>query len=48
MAQFNATQENAKEARRVGIEADINKANAAMLNQIEQFNKQQEFNHSIY
>ena len=43
MSQFNANSENAKEARRVGIEADINKANAAMINDIEKFNSQQRF-----
>ena len=43
MEQFNANSKNQKEARRVGIEADINKANAAMINDIEKFNGQQRF-----
>jgi hypothetical protein len=44
MENFNVSQENAAEARRVGIEADINKANAMMINDIEKFNSQQKFN----
>ena len=43
-AQFNAQQKNAAEARRVGLEADINKANAAIMNQVTQFNAQLEYN----
>jgi len=43
-AQFNVQQTNAAEARRVGIEAEINKANAAIVNQSKQFNAQLEFN----
>ena len=42
--QFNVQQNNAAEARRVGIEADINKANAAIVNQTKQFNEQIDFN----
>mgnify|MGYP003110777585 FL=1 len=42
-AQFNTQQTNAAEARRVGIEADINKANAAIVNQTKQFNAQLDF-----
>ena len=42
-AQFNTQQQNASEARRVGLEADINKANAAIVNQTKQFNQQLEF-----
>jgi hypothetical protein len=42
--QFNVQQQNAAEARRVGIEADINKANAAIVNQTRQFNEQIDFN----
>ena len=42
-AQFNTQQQNAAEARRVGLEADINKANAAIVNQTKQFNQQLEF-----
>jgi len=42
--QFNAQQKNAAEARRIGIEADINKANAAIINQTKQFNAQLDFN----
>ena len=44
MSTFNASQANAAEARRVGIEADINKANAAMVNDINRFNSQIDFN----
>ena len=44
MSQFNTAQDNAAEARRVGIEADINKANAAMVTQIDQYNNQMDFN----
>ena len=43
MEQFNATQANAAEARRVGIEADINKFNSQLLTQVDQFNAQQDF-----
>ena len=43
MEQFNSTQSNAAEARRVGREADIAKFNAQLGTQTEQFNKQQEF-----
>ena len=42
-AQFNATQTNAAEARRAGIEADANKYNAQLINQVRQFNANQEF-----
>jgi len=42
-SQFNTQQKNAAEARRVGIEADINKANAAIVNQTKQFNAQLDF-----
>jgi len=44
MKQFNAQSANAAEARRVGIEADLNKANAAMANQINAQNAQLDFN----
>jgi hypothetical protein len=44
MKQFNAQSANAAEARRVGIEADLNKANAAMANQINSQNAQLDFN----
>ena len=44
MAQFNAQSENAAEARRVGIQADLNKANAQMVNTINSQNAQLEFN----
>ena len=43
MEQFNATQANAAEARRVGIEADINKFNSQLVTQVDQFNAQQDF-----
>ena len=43
MTQFNANSKNAAEARRVGIEADLAKANAAMVNDIAKFNTQVEF-----
>ena len=43
MSQFNATQENAAEARRVGIEADIDKFNAQLVTQVSEFNANQEF-----
>ena len=42
--QFNAQQANAAEARRAGREADLNKANAAIVNQTRQFNEQMDFN----
>ena len=42
--QFNVQQSNAAEARRVGIEAEINKADAAIVNQARQFNEQIDFN----
>jgi hypothetical protein len=42
-AQFNTQQKNAAEARRVGLEAEINKANAAIVNQTKQFNAQLDF-----
>jgi hypothetical protein len=42
--QFNVQQNNAAEARRIGIEADINKANANIINQTRQFNEQIDFN----
>jgi len=42
-SQFNTQQQNAAEARRVGIEAEINKANAAIVNQTKQFNAQLDF-----
>jgi len=42
--QFNVQQSNAAEARRVGIEAEINKADAAIVNQAQQFNEQIDFN----
>ena len=45
-AQFNAQQANAAEARRVGIEAEINKANAALVNRAKEFNAQLDFNRS--
>ena len=44
MKQFNTQSVNAAEARRVGIEADLNKANAAMANQINAQNVQLDFN----
>ena len=44
MAQFNAAQENAAEARRVAIEADLNRANAAMVTEINKYNNQVDFN----
>jgi hypothetical protein len=43
MTQFNATQENAAEARRVGIEADINKFNSQLTTQVSEFNANQDF-----
>ena len=43
MEQFNTQQQNAAEARRVGNELDIAKADAAMKSQIDQFNAQQNF-----
>ncbi len=43
MSQFNANSKNAAEARRTGIQADINKANAAMINDISKFNSQLDF-----
>ena len=42
--QFNAQQSNAAEARRAGREADLNKANAAIVNQTKQFNETMDFN----
>ena len=42
--QFNVQQSNAAEARRIGIEAEINKADAAIVNQAQQFNEQIDFN----
>ena len=44
MKQFNAQSENAAEARRVGIEADLNKAKAQMVNAINSQNQQLDFN----
>jgi hypothetical protein len=41
--QFNVQQLNAAEARRVQNTVDINKANAAILNQVKQFNENLEF-----
>ena len=35
---------NAAEARRVGNEAEVNKADAAIVNQARQFNEQIDFN----
>tara|TARA_R110002020_G_scaffold42202_1_gene123936 strand:+ start:303 stop:2489 length:2187 start_codon:yes stop_codon:yes gene_type:complete len=46
MSTFNANSKNAAEARRVGIEADINKANAAMVTDINKMNTQMDFNRS--
>ena len=43
MSQFNTNAKNAAEARRTGIQADINKANAAMINDISKFNSQLDF-----
>ena len=43
MKQFNAQSENAAEARRVGIQADLNKANAQMVNTINVQNEQLAF-----
>jgi hypothetical protein len=42
--QFNVQQANAAEARRAGRDAEINRANAAIVNQTRQFNQQMEFN----
>ena len=44
MEQFNANSNNAAEARKMGITADINKANAALLTQVSQYNNQMDFN----
>ena len=43
MAQFNTQQINARQALEFQVEADLEKANAAMVNNINQFNAQQEF-----
>ena len=43
MKSFNASAKNAAEARRIGIEADISKANAAMINDISKHNSMVEF-----
>jgi hypothetical protein len=43
MEQFNASQNNAAEARRAGREADIEKFNAQLITQVDQFNSQQDF-----
>ena len=43
MSQFNTQQINARQALEFQTEADLNKANAAMVNQINQFNEQIEF-----
>ena len=43
MEQFNASSQNAAEARRAGREADVEKFNAQLLTQVEQFNSQQDF-----
>ena len=43
METFNATQENAAEARRVGITADINKFNSQLVTHVSEFNANQDF-----
>jgi hypothetical protein len=43
MGQFNATQENAAEARRAGRDVDVEKFNAQLTTQVDQFNSQQDF-----
>ena len=43
MAQFNTQQINARQALEFQVEADLEKANAAMVHNINQFNAQQEF-----
>jgi hypothetical protein len=44
MSQFNAQAENANNALRFNVQADINKANAEMVNEINKFNTQIAFN----
>tara|TARA_R110001599_G_scaffold171209_1_gene361768 strand:- start:118 stop:618 length:501 start_codon:yes stop_codon:yes gene_type:complete len=43
MSQFNATQQNAAEARDAQRTADVSKFNAQLVTQVDQFNGQQEF-----
>ena len=43
MEQFNANSKNTAEARRMGIEADINKFNAQLVTQVDEFNATQDF-----
>jgi len=44
MEQFNVQSENAANARDANRVADVNKSNAAILNQVNQFNAQLDFN----
>jgi hypothetical protein len=44
MGQFNASQQNAAEARRVARDAEARKIEAQLQTQVEQFNATQEFN----
>jgi hypothetical protein len=44
MKQFNAQSKNAANARDANRTADVNKANASILNQVNQFNAQLDFN----
>ena len=44
MEQFNKQSENAANARDANRTADVNKANASILNQVSQFNAQLDFN----
>tara|TARA_R110000796_G_scaffold96341_1_gene202065 strand:- start:370 stop:864 length:495 start_codon:yes stop_codon:yes gene_type:complete len=44
MEQFNTQSENAANARDANRTADVNKANASILNQVNQFNAQLDFN----
>tara|TARA_R110002167_G_scaffold98562_1_gene259140 strand:- start:7991 stop:8506 length:516 start_codon:yes stop_codon:yes gene_type:complete len=43
MSQFNATQQNAAEARDAQRQSDVNKFNAQLVTQVDQFNSQQDF-----